>query len=120
MGGKTEKIKFLKALNSSICIIPPLRLGGRLRWDGGPFRAGVGVTRVFEQSRVSAFEEETEGYTLSEASIGYRLFTGDLVHDFVLRGTTLFDVEARSHTSFVKELAPLPGRDLRLLYRIYF
>jgi iron complex outermembrane receptor protein len=110
----------LRGTDQPLPRIPPLRMGGRLRWDGGPFRAGLGITRVFEQGRVSAFEEESEGYTLSEASVGYRLFTGTLVHDLVLRGTNLFDVEARSHTSFVKELAPLPGRDLRLLYRIYF
>jgi iron complex outermembrane receptor protein len=65
-------------------------------------------------------EEETDGYTQLDMSVGYRLFSGALTHDFVLRATNLTDVEARNHTSFLKELAPLPGRDIRFMYRVYF
>jgi len=100
--------------------IPPLRVGTRLRYDGGTLRGGVGFTRVASQERVSPFERETEGYSMLDASVGYRLFTGGIVHDFVLRGTNLTDQEARSHTSFLKELAPMPGREIRLMYRLYF
>lgn len=100
--------------------IPPLRLGTALRYDGGVMRADLGVTRVMEQDRVSEFEEPTEGYTMLEGSIGYRLFAGDLVHDLVLRARNLTDTEARSHTSFIKELAPLPGREVSLMYRLHF
>ena len=92
--------------------IPPFRVGGKIRWDGGVFRADLGITRVADQNRVSPFEEETDGYTMLDASVGYRLFTGGFVHDFVLRGTNLTDEEARSHTSFLKELAPFPGREI--------
>ena len=53
-------------------------------------------------------------------SVGYRLFTGVLTHDFVLRGANLTNQEARNHTSFLKEMAPLPGRDIRFMYRVYF
>ena len=69
---------------------------------------------------MAPLEEETDGYTLLDASFGYRIFSGDLVHDLVLQGTNLTDQEARPHTSFLKELAPLPGREVRLMYRIYF
>jgi iron complex outermembrane receptor protein len=100
--------------------IPPLRLGTGLRYDGGAFRGDIGLTRVAQQDRVSPFEEETEGYTLLNGSIGYRIFTGGLTHDIVLQGRNLTDQEARPHTSFLKELAPLPGREVRLLYRLYF
>jgi iron complex outermembrane receptor protein len=80
----------------------------------------VGVTRVTTQDRVAPLEEETQGYSMLDMSLGYRLFTGAVTHDFVLRGTNLADQEARNHTSFLKELAPLPGRELRFMYRIYF
>lgn len=110
----------LTDLDRNLPRIPPLRLGTGLRYDGGALRGDVGLTRVARQERVSPFEEESEGYTLLDASIGYRLFTGALTHDFVLQGRNLTDQEARPHTSFIKELAPLPGREVRLLYRVYF
>jgi iron complex outermembrane receptor protein len=110
----------LTDLDQNLPRIPPLRVGTRLRYDGGIMRGGLGLTRVADQDRVSPFEEETAGYTLLEASIGYRLFAGNLVHDFVLTGSNLTDQEARPHTSFIKELAPLPGREIRLMYRLHF
>lgn len=110
----------LRDLDQPLPRIPPFRLGGKIRWDGGTLRADLGMTRVADQTRVSPLEEETEGFSMVDASVGYRLFTGELVHDFVLRGTNLTDQEARSHTSFLKELAPFPGREIRFLYRVYF
>jgi iron complex outermembrane receptor protein len=38
----------------------------------------------------------------------------------LLRGTNLTDEEARNHVSFLKDLAPLPGRDVRLSLRLAF
>jgi iron complex outermembrane receptor protein len=100
--------------------IPPFRVGARLRYNGGVVRADVGLTRVGTQDRVAPSEEETEGYSMLDISLGYRLFSGNITHDFVIRGTNLTDNEGRNHTSFLKELAPLPGRDIRFMYRIYF
>ena len=110
----------LRDLDQPLPRIPPLRVGSRLRYDGGTFRGGIGLTRVAAQERVSPFERESGGYSMVDASLGYRLFTGGVVHDFVLRGTNLTNQEARSHTSFIKDLAPLPGREIRLMYRVYF
>jgi iron complex outermembrane recepter protein len=110
----------LRDLDQPLPRIPPLRVGSRLRYDGGTFRGGIGLTRVAAQERISPFERETEGYSMLDASVGYRLFTGGVVHDFVLRGTNLSNQEARSHTSFIKDLAPLPGSEIRLMYRVYF
>ncbi|MGD2120222.1 MAG: TonB-dependent receptor [Gemmatimonadota bacterium] len=110
----------LTDLDQNIPRIPPLRLGTGLRYDGGTLRGDVGITRVAEQGRVAPLEEETAGFTMLDASLGYRLFTGDVVHDFVLQATNLTNEEARLHTSFIKELAPLPGREIKLIYKVYF
>lgn len=110
----------LSDLGEDLPRIPPLRIGTRLRYDGGTLRGDFGAVWVARQERVAPFEEPTEGYTLLEASLGYRFFRGRLVHDLILQGTNLTNREARLHTSFLKELAPLPGRDLRILYRLYF
>jgi iron complex outermembrane receptor protein len=100
--------------------IPPFRFGTRLRYNGGIVRADLGVTTITTQDRVAPSEEATDGYSSLDMSVGYRLFTGGVTHDFVLRGSNLGNQEARNHTSFLKELAPLPGREIRFMYRVYF
>ena len=100
--------------------IPPLRFGSRLRYNGGTIRADLGLTTVTTQDRVSPMEEETSGYSMLDLSLGYRLFTGGVTHDFIVRGSNLTNQEARNHTSFLKEVAPLPGREIRFTYRVHF
>ncbi|MEJ2538706.1 MAG: TonB-dependent receptor [Gemmatimonadota bacterium] len=100
--------------------IPPLRLSAGLRYEGQPAHARLTVRRVTEQDRVAAFEDPTPGYTMLDASAGYRLFVGWGVHEIVLQARNLTDVDARNHVSLLKETVPLPGRDLRLMYRVAF
>ena len=100
--------------------IPALRYGAGLRYRGDRLGVGARVTRTDEQDEVAPFEEPTAGYTMVDADVSYRLFAGTTVHDLVLRGTNLTDEEARVHTSFLKEVAPLPGRDVSLMYRLTF
>lgn len=100
--------------------ITPMRVWVGLRYTQGPFSASAEVRRTEEQDDVAEFEEETEGYTMLNATIGYRLFAGRTAHDILLRGTNLTDELARSHVSPLKEVAPLPGRDFRISYRLMF
>jgi iron complex outermembrane receptor protein len=100
--------------------IPALRYGAGLRYRGDRLGVGARVTRTDEQDEVAPFEEPSAGYTMVDADASYRLFAGTTVHDLVLRGTNLTDEEARVHTSFLKEVAPLPGRDVSLMYRLTF
>lgn len=100
--------------------IPPLRLSAGLRYIGSPWQALVEMRRVQKQDRVAAFENQTAGYTLLNASVGYRLVLASVVADLLLRGTNLTDAEARNHLSFLKDVAPLPGRNLSLSFRAMF
>lgn len=100
--------------------IPPVRYGVGLSWRQGAWSARAGARRFQRQDRVAALETETGGYTLVEASLGRRFFLGATVHDLMLSATNLTDEEARVHTSFLKDEAPLPGRDLRLTWRLAF
>lgn len=100
--------------------IPPLRWGGGALWEVDRWRAAVDVRRTEEQTRVAAFETPTPGYTFLNASVSYAFFTGSVVHELTLRGTNLTDREARNHVSLLKDIAPLPGRDIRLTYRLLF
>lgn len=98
--------------------IPPLRVGAGIEFRQGPFVIGTRVRRTTEQTRRAPLEDSTPGFTMVGASASYRIFTGDIYHDLTLVGSNLLDEEARLHTSFLKDLAPLPGREVRLIYRV--
>lgn len=98
--------------------IPPWSAGTRLAWSSSRIDAALEVRRVGEQARVPTFELPTDGYTMVN-------LTGAL-HPFTDRNLTIFgelhnltNVEAREHASFLKDIAPLPGRNIRvgLTYR---
>jgi iron complex outermembrane receptor protein len=100
--------------------IPPMRLGGGVNFRQGGITARAGLRHAMEQNDLGPFETATPSYTMVNASISYRLFTGGLFHDISLVGSNLTDAQARTHTSFLKDMAPLPGRELRLIYRLNF
>jgi iron complex outermembrane receptor protein len=100
--------------------IPPARFGGGLHYHGASWNASAEAQRVEDQDEVSENETPTSGYTLVHASLGYRLFLGNTVVDLLLRGRNLTDEEARVHTSFLKDVAPLPGRNVTLGIKLVF
>jgi iron complex outermembrane receptor protein len=100
--------------------IPPFRLGGGVNYRQSGFVVRAGARYSAEQDRLGPFETVTPSFTSVDASISYRLFTGGIFHDISLVGANLTDAEARVHTSFLKDMAPLPGREVRLIYRINF
>jgi iron complex outermembrane recepter protein len=101
--------------------LPPARLGGSVRWEGGRFGVGGGVRHAFAQERVGLDEETpTPAYTLVDLDVGLRLNHGGRVHSLTLRADNLLDALYRDATSRIKDFAPNPGRNLALLYRVYF
>jgi len=110
----------LRAGRDPLPRIPPLSAHLGLDFHHGPFRATVEGLRTEEQDRVAANETPTGGYTLLNAALSYRLLLGRTVTDVILRGRNLTDEEARNHVSFLKDVAPLPGRDLSLGLRVGF
>lgn len=100
--------------------IPPLRVGAGFDYSSTIWTAGIQAVRYDEQTETAAFELPTEGYTLLDASISYRIFTPHIDWNIFLRGSNLLDEEARRHTSFLKDLAPLPGRNFTLGVRAGF
>lgn len=101
--------------------IAPLRLGFGLHYRDSNFDVRGEVRRVEKQDRVSAFEQATPGHTFVNATATYRIFGGTkTVTDLVLRATNLANVEGRNHVSYLKDLVPLPGRDLRVSVRFQF
>jgi iron complex outermembrane receptor protein len=100
--------------------IPSLRFIGGLEANGGAFGGRVEVEHVTRADRVATFETETPAYTLVNASAAWRPFGDANPTALILSVNNIFDVDARRHTSFLKDFAPLPGRDVRLTARFSF
>lgn len=93
--------------------LPPLRYGARLQYHDDRLAAGLEATRYDRQTKVAPFEEPTAGYTMVNADLQWRFEAAGGLELF-LRGANLLDEEARKHTSLVKDIAPLPGRNYTL------
>jgi iron complex outermembrane receptor protein len=101
--------------------ITPFRTGATVvySWDDR-FHARVEGQYSHEQNRTAEFELPTDSYFLLNASMSYRVPVGPVEFDVYLKGTNLTNEEARVHTSFLKEIAPLAGRGALLGMRASF
>lgn len=119
--GTSEDFLIDLALGGNLPRIAPSRIGGELRWERGAWRASAGTVRYAEQDDVAEFERATPGYTLVDAHLAWHHDTprGNAWEVF-LDGSNLLDKEARVHTSFLKDLAPLPGRGVAFGVRMFF
>ena len=100
--------------------IPPLRLLGGVEAQGRAFQARAEVEHVTRQDRIAAFETPTRRFTLVNASVAFRPFGRDNPTSITASVNNLFDVDARRHASFLKDFAPLAGRDVRVGARVSF
>ncbi len=62
-----------------------------------------------DQERVAAFETPTDGFTMVNASLSFQPLRGNRNTSVTLSSHNIFDVEARRHASFLKDVAPLAG-----------
>jgi iron complex outermembrane receptor protein len=100
--------------------IPPMRVLGGVEVQSDRLTGRIEAEHVFEQDRIAPFETPTSDYTLVNASIGFKPFAGNDKISLLLSASNIFDVDARRHSSFLKDFAPLSGRDLRATVRVGF
>lgn len=94
--------------------IPPLRIGTEFNYTGEKFSASLTAQRYFSQNKVANNETSTAGYTMVDANVNY--YIDNIGDDFVvfLKVDNITDVDARVHSSFLKDIAPLPARSVSL------
>ncbi|HEU4814197.1 MAG TPA: TonB-dependent receptor, partial [Xanthomonadaceae bacterium] len=101
--------------------IAPARIGAGLDWESGPWRASLDATRTFRQDEVAEGETATPGYTLVDAHLAWHQDTdAGNAWEVFLDASNLLDEEARPHVSFLKDVAPLPGRGIAFGIRAFF
>jgi iron complex outermembrane receptor protein len=91
--------------------ISPMRIGTGLDYQLGDFASKIDVLHGFKQDRVATNELPTDGYTLVNATISYRLKTALHLEAFA-KARNLLDQDIRDHSSFLKEIAPMGGRSV--------
>ncbi|MBN9325121.1 MAG: TonB-dependent receptor, partial [Delftia acidovorans] len=73
------------------------------------------------QNRVTAYETETDGYGMLNVSASYTLRTsGGMPWQFFIKGNNLTNRLAFAHTSFIKNAAPLMGRNITVGVKVSF
>ena len=90
--------------------IAPMRVTLAADYTLERFNVRAEVVRASAQNRVAVNELPTSGYTLVNAYAAYRFKLDDAALEAFVRANNLFDREARSHASILKDRAPLPGR----------
>ena len=100
--------------------IAPGRVGADLNWSLDGWRARVGAVGVADQEDVAALETPTAGYTRVDAGLAYHWDVGTAGWEAFFEGRNLTDKDARVHTSYLKDFAPLPGRNLAVGVRVSF
>ena len=101
--------------------ITPFRTSAALIYEWKDrFSARLEGQYVHDQNRTAEFELPTDGYFLLSASATYRLKAGPIDFDLYVKGTNLTNEEARLHTSFLKDIAPLAGRGVLVGVRTTF
>lgn len=100
--------------------IPPLRLLGGLGLKGEKVDLRGEVEWSDSQPRLASFETPTASFTMVNAEVNYRPWGMERPLSFALSANNIFDVDARRHASFLKDFAPLAGRDIRISARVSF
>ncbi len=118
--GDMVRARFEDGANRNIPRIPPHRFGAKFNADWQSWHGMVELVRVGRQDDVARYEGETGGYNMLNVGTHYTTRIGNVPAQFYARVNNLTNELAYSHTSFIKNAAPLPGRNLTAGLRLIF
>lgn len=101
-------------------LIPPFRVLAAVTGSRGKIDGRLEVERVAAQRRTAPDETPTSGFTMVNAALDWHPLADRPELTLSLQGNNLFDVNARRHSSVLKDYAPLAGRDIRVSARLSF
>lgn len=100
--------------------IPPLRSTLGVDWRLKAFSVRPELVLARRQGRVFDNESPTAGYAVVNLNASYTIVNSRTAHIITLSGYNLTDKLYRNHLSFIKNIAPEIGRNLRLNYTLRF
>jgi iron complex outermembrane recepter protein len=118
--------------NDPLPAVPPRSGRVHARFEGDRYFFNAGWQSAAAQQRVPRpipdprggesiiIERPTPGHALLSAGGGFRWSRASQLHTVTLQVDNVTDTAWRDHLSRIKEVAPQPGRNVRLLYRVQF
>ncbi|RFF28857.1 MULTISPECIES: TonB-dependent receptor [unclassified Wenzhouxiangella] len=92
--------------------ISPARYTAGLDWHRGDLRGSLEYQHVTSADDLAPNETPTDGYDMLDLNASYFFALGGADLEAFAKLSNLLDEEARVHTSFLKNFAPLPGRNV--------
>jgi iron complex outermembrane receptor protein len=102
-----------KTATGNLPRIPPLSILSGIEAESDRITLRAEWEHVVEANDLAAFELPTEDYDLVNAFVTWKAPIDAQHVELRLSVLNIFDAEARQHTSFLKDLVPLPGRNIR-------
>ena len=93
--------------------IPPLSILPALEAESERFKFRAEIDYAASQKKLAAGEIPTDDYALTNLFATWKAPTGAQNVRLSLSVLNLMNVDARQHTSFLKDVVPLPGRNVR-------
>lgn len=100
--------------------MPPLRYGLSLRYEQDRWDVYMRASVSDDQDKPGDNEAETDGFTDVSVGATLHLSKGLFEHTLFVKVDNLLDEEMRNATSFLRDLAPQPGRSITVGYRAAF
>ncbi len=97
-----------------------MRLGSSVHFEYGNWHTEMEVIRNSKQNKIAINETETDGYTMVSASANYYIDLDNVDMTIYIKGDNLTNQEARVHSSYLKNEAPLSSRSLSVGVRARF
>jgi iron complex outermembrane receptor protein len=110
-----NKFDFVRAKNTSggdnlPRISPPRALAG-IEYVSDVWRADVETQYVAHQTKIASEETRTNAFWMTNIGYSYNILRNVSSLELFARVRNILNVEARSHISTLKQVAPLPGRN---------
>lgn len=94
--------------------ISPPRFTAGLEYMSDKWDADIEAQYVAQQTKTAPGETRSDAYTMTNIGYTYHVVGNLTAMDIFFRVRNLFDVEARNFVSTLKDVAPLPGRNIIL------
>lgn len=104
----------LKETGAYLPRTPPLRYGARLAYQWHSVMAELSWSHYQDQTKTAEFETPSDGYDWIDAVVTWQLPVGAKELALFAKVDNIADTEARVHTSFLKDIAPRPGRSFTI------
>ncbi len=101
--------------------LPPLQGRAGLAYKpSDALQLGSGIRVAAAQKRIGPFEEPTNAYIVLDFSGQYYTHWRGHLHTVAITLENASDAIYRKHLNRVKEILPEPGRNVRLLHKVFF